>query len=86
VSIAVLTEDILDLWALAACNEPWVDPEMFDPDGRSDGGEAAKTVCRECPIRHKCLEWAMQYEDHLVWGGMTPKERHALRRTNWRTS
>lgn len=78
-SIATMTDEPVDMWAGAACRQSWVRPEIFDIDGREDHGETAKTVCRACPIKLQCLDWALQHEDHLVWGGMTPDERGALR-------
>lgn len=61
----------------AACRG--LDPEMF----YAEGGAAvarAKAVCATCPIRPKCLEWAIIREEFGVWGGTTARERAALRR------
>ena len=41
----------------------------------------AKRTCRECPVESKCLAYAIEAKiEHGIWGGMTPKERRALRK------
>lgn len=55
-----------------------------DPDlwfSGSDGSlEAAKAVCRACPARARCLEWAVQAGERAgVWGGTSPDERAPYR-------
>ncbi|MDV7268824.1 WhiB family transcriptional regulator, partial [Rhodococcus oxybenzonivorans] len=43
---------------------------------------AAKQVCRRCPVRDRCLEYALgSYERHGIWGGYTEDERKKLRRS-----
>jgi WhiB family redox-sensing transcriptional regulator len=67
----------------AAClNE---DPELFFPVGNTGPAlmqiAEAKKVCRVCPVREACLQWALDAgQDHGVWGGMSEDERRALRR------
>ncbi|WP_028708624.1 WhiB family transcriptional regulator [Propionicicella superfundia] len=67
----------------AAClNE---DPELFFPVGNTGPAlmqiAEAKKVCRTCPVREPCLQWALDAgQDHGVWGGMSEDERRALRR------
>jgi len=61
----------------AACRG--IDPELF----YAEGGAAvarAKAVCAQCPLRMKCLEWAIAREEFGVWGGTTARERAAIRR------
>lgn len=42
----------------------------------------ARTVCAGCPVRTECLTHAIRAgEIHGMWGGLTPKERFALRHT-----
>lgn len=42
---------------------------------------AKQDYCFGCPVRQKCLQWALDKgEDHGVWGGMTEAERRALKR------
>lgn len=41
----------------------------------------AKSICRGCPVREKCLSWAIDHgEMDGVWGGLSAKERAKLRR------
>lgn len=41
--------------------------------------DAAKTICRTCPVIAPCLEFALETGEfkHGVYGGMTPGERRA---------
>jgi WhiB family transcriptional regulator, redox-sensing transcriptional regulator len=49
--------------------------------GRGGSLAAAKAVCRACPVRVPCLEWAVQADERAgVWGGAGPDERALLRR------
>lgn len=53
-----------------------VDTELFYSDSKANI-EAAKSFCRECPVRLECLGYALAApDDHGVWGGYTAKERH----------
>ncbi|MGW2613634.1 WhiB family transcriptional regulator [Streptomyces sp. NPDC001500] len=61
------------------------DPDLFFPIGTSGPAllqtEQAKAVCRRCPVREACLEWAMETDQTLgVWGGTSETERRALKR------
>ncbi|MFD7136303.1 WhiB family transcriptional regulator [Streptomyces sp. NPDC059894] len=67
----------------AACRDE--DPDLFFPIGTSGPAllqtEQAKAVCRRCPAREPCLEWALETDQTLgVWGGTSETERRALRR------
>ena len=67
----------------AACRH--ADPELFFPIGETGPAlrqvDEAKRICQACPVRTRCLDWAL---DHGVasgvWGGATEEERHAIRR------
>ena len=70
----------------AACRD--VDPAVFFPVGLT--GPAirqiadAKAVCRGCPVRLVCLQYALaNHHDDGVWGGYDEGERRELRR-RWR--
>lgn len=46
-------------------------------------------ICRACPARVPCLEYALSLpaqHDYGVWGGMTERERDRLRRRRRRES
>jgi WhiB family transcriptional regulator, redox-sensing transcriptional regulator len=74
----------MDDWRdMAACRSE--DPDLFFPIGTSGPAllqmEQAKAVCRRCPVRERCLHWAMNTGECMgVWGGTSETERRALRR------
>jgi WhiB family redox-sensing transcriptional regulator len=57
------------------------DPDMFLPE---QGGSTrdAKRVCAACPVRRKCLEYALaqEFNPQGIWGGTSVRERKAMRR------
>jgi WhiB family redox-sensing transcriptional regulator len=62
---------------LAACRG--ADLDLFFP-GRGESAEAAQRVCARCPVRPPCLDYAISNRIvHGVWGGLTERERRALR-------
>jgi WhiB family transcriptional regulator, redox-sensing transcriptional regulator len=66
----------------AACRD--ADPELFFPLGTSGASslaqiDAAKQLCRACPVREPCLRWALDSGDAGVWGGTTDDERRSRR-------
>ncbi|MBY8339554.1 WhiB family transcriptional regulator [Streptomyces spinosirectus] len=66
----------------AACRSE--DPDLFFPIGTSGPAlmqtEQAKAVCRRCPVRERCLRWALDTTECMgVWGGTSETERRALR-------
>ncbi len=61
------------------------DPELFFPIGTAGPAatqvDAAKVVCRRCPVVEPCLTWALETgQDAGVWGGTSEDERRALKR------
>lgn len=72
-------------WQLrAACRGPQA--EVFFPPGTFERKEdkigrelRAKDICRTCPVRRPCLDYALQIrEPHGIWGGLNENERKAL--------
>lgn len=47
-----------------------------------DPGEAAqaKEICRTCPVRVQCLEYAIVARERYVWGGESERGRKRIRR------
>lgn len=65
------------------------DTERFFPLGTTgpalDQVEAAKAVCRQCPVVTQCLEWALvNNQQDGVWGGLSEDQRRTLRRSRQR--
>ena len=64
--------------AFAACRDR--DPDVFFPF-TADGEAEAIRICRGCPVQIDCLEFALEAKIRFgVWGGLTEKQRHTLRR------
>jgi WhiB family redox-sensing transcriptional regulator len=66
----------------AACLDR--DPDLFFPEGTAGPALAqadqAKLVCMSCPVRAKCLSFALrQGLDFGIWGGTNVAERRAIR-------
>lgn len=54
----------------------YVDPELWFPD-KGESTKAAKAICRRCPVRAECLDYALTWHQRFgVWGGL--RERRAL--------
>jgi WhiB family redox-sensing transcriptional regulator len=80
-----MTTPLLDLllderpWAAyASCRS--LDPDLFFPVSEGSPDEALK-VCRACPVREECLEWALDTRvPYGIWGGHTERERRRMLR------
>lgn len=71
----------------AACRD--VDPDLFFPIGTAGltlaQVDEAKAVCGRCPVRERCLQWALAVGPvEGIWGGTTEGERRATRRRSAR--
>lgn len=58
-----------------------VNPEWWFPDERAgDTAEEAKRICRGCPVRVQCLDFALSAKWSVdgVWGGFTAMERRRM--------
>ena len=69
-----------DLEWRAEANCSGIDPDLWFAPGALEHKEA-KRICRGCPVRRECLNYALETPvDHGVWGGMTERERRSFRR------
>lgn len=73
----------------AACRD--TDPDLFFPVGTTglaiEQTEAAKAVCRACPVQAECLEYGIVHSfDQGIYGGATEDERRLLRRRRSRAA
>ncbi|MCW2530111.1 MAG: transcription factor WhiB [Pseudonocardiales bacterium] len=73
----------IDDWqwhAKAACRGMGSDPFFYSDNERGRNRrlreQAAKAVCRTCPVIAECLDWAVSVsEPYGIWGGQSPDER-----------
>jgi WhiB family transcriptional regulator, redox-sensing transcriptional regulator len=72
---------LLPAWqAQALCAQTGAD--FFFPEPGSSVREA-KRICAMCEMRSACLDYALENDERFgVWGGLSEKERLALRRTS----
>jgi len=65
------------------CRE--VGTEFFYPDSENDSDTSiyafGKKICSGCEVKQACLDWAVKHEGYGLWGGATPRDRMAIRRT-----
>ena len=66
----------------AACRG--TSPEVFFPEGVAEralqAAAQAKRICSVCPVRARCLDWALVHGATIgIWGGRTEGERRAHR-------
>lgn len=63
---------------LALCAQSDAD-SWFPELGQPNQIHHAKMICRRCPVRRPCLEYALERgEQHGIWGGLTVPERERL--------
>jgi WhiB family redox-sensing transcriptional regulator len=66
----------------ALCRE--VGTEFFYPeDGKENDTSIysfARKICSGCEVKQACLDWGIRHEGYGMWGGMTPRERMAVRK------
>jgi WhiB family redox-sensing transcriptional regulator len=55
-----------------------VDPERFFPE-KGGSTREAKRICGSCPVREKCLAYAVENGERFgIWGGASERERRKL--------
>jgi hypothetical protein len=63
----------------AACKN--LPTEWWFPDVGGEGAMAkAVEICKTCPVKEPCLDWAIAHEDNGIWGATTPLQRKKLRK------
>lgn len=65
----------------ARCRKvPTSELDMFVPDSYYPANvAAARRVCRHCPLKRMCRDWAVEHDlNHGVYGGTTPDERRKI--------
>ena len=75
---AVLGFDDLSWHDRANCKG--ANADLFFPE-RGASTRTAKAICRECPVRAECLEFALRSGEKFgIWGGLSERERRRVRR------
>ena len=70
--------EVLGWQSEALCAE--TDPAAFFPD-KGGSTREAKRVCGACLVRVECLEYSLVNDERFgIWGGLSERERRALRR------
>ena len=65
----------------AECAQIGSDLFFQDEDSPYGNYRHARKICKVCPVRLDCLEYALADRiPHGMWGGLTPKERQSLLR------
>lgn len=66
-------------WDGAACAQ--VDPDLWFPEMGSGANTTrhAVAVCRQCPLIHDCLAYALPRALDGIWGGTTEGQRRRMR-------
>lgn len=65
-------------WMLTSACRGTTEPEAFYPKYENET-DVAKALCRRCPVRETCLDWALRNDEaHGVWGGLSERERRRL--------
>jgi hypothetical protein len=54
-------------------------PDAFFPS-HGDPGTEARRICGICSVLADCLEYAIEADEHGIWGGLDKDERRNLRR------
>jgi hypothetical protein len=74
-----LQEAIREIPGGVGCAE---DPYLFFPDDlvgsphdRKMVANQAKAICAQCPVKIRCLDYAVSAGMHGIWGGTTDNER-----------
>ena len=62
------------------CRTDQIDTAVFFPT-RGEDVSVAQRICRSCPVRTACLDYALDNDEHFgVWGGLSERARKRLRR------
>ena len=81
----VSAQRIEESWQIkASCRGPqasvFFPPAQFErKDEKLERESRAKAICRTCPVKRECLDYAVTIrEAHGIWGGLNEVERKQL--------
>jgi WhiB family redox-sensing transcriptional regulator len=77
-----------DSWKREAACKDVKDTSIFFPVGITDEHTPeALAICRACPVRVECLNYALAIiTTEGIWGGTNQRQREAIRRRRYRMS
>lgn len=52
--------------------------DLWFPEPGSNSNQAIK-ICNRCPVQQECLEYGLQGNFDGIYGGLTAKQRRAIR-------
>ena len=55
-----------------------VDIDASEEERRAWSPEPAKVICKGCPVKGMCLEYALENERYGVWGGLDARARNEM--------
>jgi len=67
----------------AACKTVPVDVFFPTKGASKEKVQQAKAICNECAVKQNCRDWSLQFSERAlmgIWGGMTGKDRRAVRK------
>ena len=57
-----------------------VDPDLWFPE-TGESNREAKALCRRCPVRDDCLDYALAHDARFgIWGGTSERDRRRMKR------
>jgi WhiB family redox-sensing transcriptional regulator len=62
----------------AACRG--MNPNWWYPHTSDSLTAAGYTICRRCPVRQECLEYALANDEPGIWGGVSHRRRMKMTR------
>ena len=65
--------------AYATQDEVNAHAERWFPTDTSATPQAARKLCRGCPVQTECLTWALENKEAGIWGGTTEPQRARAR-------
>jgi len=65
----------------SAMHDEWFASDEDEPGENNNASlRVAQRICSTCPVRQKCLEWGIKYDEQGIWGGYGQKTRRQIRR------
>lgn len=73
---------IQDWMELGSCRG--VTTNIFFPEPYEVPSQAARRLCRRCPVKQECLQYALDHGEVGIWGNTTDADRAKMLRSRHR--